>query len=161
MEPLYISLIVLTARRDDLFIEYFEIMLNCRPKASADERLPEVLYTAVLCKTYHWTSDTKHLQSRENKKTNSHTSSLSLALCQFRIFSSATMTSSLPGVSLASDRETKVRFSSRESSTSWNFQLDSDKLLKGDEGAGIISRLTLFPRCLTAWSRVPRKLLNL
>ena len=32
-----------SAPRFKVFIEYLEIMLNCRPEASSDERLPRVL----------------------------------------------------------------------------------------------------------------------
>ena len=41
------------------------------------------------------------------------------------------MSESLPGVSLTCDQDPAIKFSGRNSSTVWNFQLCSEKLLKG------------------------------
>jgi len=45
--------------------------------------------------------------------------------------SSTPMSESLPGVSLTCDQDPAIKFSCRNSSTVWNFQLCSEKLLKG------------------------------
>ena len=121
-------------------VEYFKIISKCQPTVWVDEKLLLVYLVHILrSKLYR-------------------ISIFYLSQITWMYYSSSSMSSCLPGVSVTCDQETNVRFNVRNSDTVWNFEIKSDRMLQGKIQSSFLAANNCFlvfrsfiARCRMSW----------